>query len=175
MRAARHDQVRPLFADRGPRGFDFFFHGTEVEARALLHWREFNRGHGQLLDLLLDKHETPEIVIERVEVLLGSVFGPAIGPAGALKRIETKVDQEGYVRLGLVAYPAAGLIDEAIFEVVDAHGAELAFAEIPDLVPIGRSLAGNHVHLVVAIQMALVGAVTDLLALLQLLDDVGVA
>src|SRR5260370_737627 len=41
--------------------------------------------------------------------------------------------------------------------------------------PVRRPLASDHVHLVVAVQMALVGAVTDVLTLLELVDDVGVA
>src|SRR5882757_6428892 len=38
-----------------------------------------------------------------------------------------------------------------------------------------RPLAGDHVHLVIAVQMTLVGRVADLLALLQLLDNVRIA
>ena len=106
---------------------------------------------------------------------LRAVLGPVIGPARALERIEAKVGDVGHVRLGLVAQPAARLVDETEFVVIDAHGTELAFAEVPDFVPIGRTLAGDHVHLVVAVQMALVGAVADLLTLLQLFGDVRVA
>src|SRR4030095_15532213 len=60
-------------------------------------------------------------------------------------------------------------------EVVDAYGTELTFSEIKDFVPVRRPLAGNHVHLVIAVQIALVGPVTDLFALLQLLGNVRVA
>src|ERR1019366_2825545 len=42
-------------------------------------------------------------------------------------------------------------------------------------VPVRRSLAGDHVHLFIAVQMTLVGRIADLLALLQLLDDVRIA
>src|SRR3981081_1124167 len=31
-----------------PGSLDLRFHGIEVEARALLHWRKLDRGHGQL-------------------------------------------------------------------------------------------------------------------------------
>ena len=123
-----------LLGHRRPGGLDLRLHGVEVEARALLHRRELDRGHGQLLDLLLDEHEAPELVFEPGEVVLRPGLGPVVGPARALERIEAKVGQVGHVRLGLVAQPAAGLVDEAVLVVVDAHGTELAFAEIPDLV-----------------------------------------
>ena len=74
---------------------------------------------------LLDEHEAPEFVLEPVEVLLRPGFGPALGPARALEGIEAKVGQERHVDMGLLAEPAAGLLDEAILEVVDAHGAQL--------------------------------------------------
>src|SRR5215208_6705966 len=165
----------PLFAHCRPGGLDFRFHGIEVEARAPLHRRELDRSHGQLLHLLLDKNEAPEFVLEPREVILRPGFGPIVGPARALEWIEAKVGQIGHVSLGLVAQPAAGLVDETILEVVDAHGAKLAFAEVPDLMAVRWSLAGDHVHLVITVPMDLVGAVTDLLTLLQLLDDVRIA
>src|ERR1700730_2129190 len=176
-RAARHDdhQSLLLFCYRRPGRRDFRFHSIEIEACALLHWRELDRSHGQLLHLVLNEYETPEFVLEPVKVLLRPVFSPAIRPARALERIETKVGQKGYVRLGLVTYPAAGLVDEAVLVIIEAHGTQLAFAEIPDLVPVRRSPAGDHVHLVIAIQITLVGTVTDLLTLLQLFANVRVA
>jgi hypothetical protein len=99
---------------------DFRLHGIEVEACAFLHRRKFDRSHGQFLHLLLNKHEPPELVFEPVEVLLRSEFYPTIGPAGALERIETQVDQDRHVRLGFFTQPAGRLVDEAILEVIDA-------------------------------------------------------
>src|SRR5262249_57456921 len=123
---------------------DLRLHGLEVEARALLHRRKFDRGLRQLLDLLLDEHEAPELVLEPVEVLLRAFLRAAVGPARALERVEAQVGQEWHIDLGLLAQPAVGLADEAILVVVDAHGAELAFAEVPDLVPLPRSLARDQ-------------------------------
>ena len=88
-------------ASRAPGRLDLRFHGIEVEARALLHRRELDRGHRQLLDLLLDKHEAPELVLEPVEILLRPDLGPALRPSRALERIEAKVGQIGHVELGL--------------------------------------------------------------------------
>src|SRR5258707_207573 len=167
--------IRLLFAHRGSGRFVLRFHGIKIEARALLHRWELDRGLGQLLHLLLDKHEPPELVLKPREVILRPGFGPIFGPAGALERIDTKVGQIRHVSFGFITQPAAGLVDETILEVVDAHGAELAFAEVPDFVPLRRPLAGDHVHLIVAVEMTLVGAVPDLLALLQLFGDVRIS
>src|SRR4029077_8216830 len=97
--------------------------------------RELDRCHCQLLHLLLDKHEAPEFVLEPREVVLRPGFGPTFGPARALEWIEAQVSQVGYVSLGLVTQPATRLFDEPILEVVNAHGTQLAFAEVPDFVP----------------------------------------
>jgi len=163
-----------LLRYRRPGRLDFRLYGIEVEARALLHRRKLDRRHRQLFHLLLNKHKAPEFVFEPIEILLSAFFGAAIGPAGALERIEAKIDQIGHVRLGFFTQPASRLVDETILIVVDAHGTQLAFPEVPDFVPVRRPFAGDHVHLVIAVQMTLVGCVADLLALLQLLDNVRV-
>src|SRR5258705_10682579 len=163
-----------LLRYRRPGCLDFRFHSIEIETRAPLHRRKLDRRHRQLFHLLLNKHKPPEFVFEPVEVLLRAVFSPAIGPARALERIEAKVDQIGHVRLGFFTQPASRLVDETIFVVVDAHGTQFAFAEVPDFVPVRWPFAGDHVHLVITVQMTFVGRVADLLALLQLLDNVRV-
>src|ERR1700710_118788 len=125
-----------LLAHRGPGRLDLRLHPFEVEARALLHRRELDRGHGQLLDLLLDQNETPEFVLVPFPVLQRSTFGAIFRPTRAFERVETKIDDRRHFRLDLVAEPTAGLVDESILVVADAHGAEVAFAEIPDLIPV---------------------------------------
>ena len=106
---------------------DFRLHGIEVEARALLHRRELDRGHGQLLHLLLDKHEAPEFVLEPVEVLLRADLVPLSGQPVRSNGSRRRLTRIGHVRLGFFAQPAAGLVDEAILVVVDAHRAECRF------------------------------------------------
>ena len=106
---------------------DFRLHGIEVEARALLHRRELDRRHGQLRHLLLDKHEAPEFVLEPVEVLLRPSLVPLSGQPVRSKGSRRRLVRYGHVGLGLVAEPAAGLVDEAILEVVDAHRTECRF------------------------------------------------
>src|SRR4051812_28635580 len=136
LRTARHqDHQLALFALFGDCRLgcgDFRLHGIEVEAGALLHRRKLDRSHGQLLYLLLDKHEAPEFVLEPVEVLLCPGLSPTVGPARALEGIEAKVGNIGHIRLGFVAQPTTGLIDETKLVVIDAHGTQLTFAEVPD-------------------------------------------
>ena len=67
--------------------------------------------------------------------------------------------------MGLFTDPTGGLVDEPELVVVDAHCADGAFAEVEDFVPRGRSLAGDRVHLVVAVEMVLISPVAELYAL----------
>ena len=112
-----------LLGYRRPCRFNLGLNRIEVEAGTLLHWRELHRGHRKLLNLLLDKYEAPEFILEPIEVLLRSELGPAIGPAHSLEWIEAQVDQVGHVRLGFITQPTSRLVDEAILVVVDTAGA----------------------------------------------------
>ena len=65
---------------------------------------------------------------------------------------------------------------ELELEVVDANGAQLRRRRSrTDLMALGRALASEQVHLVVAVEMVLVGPVAELHALQQLVGDVRVA
>src|SRR5262249_5321326 len=130
---------------------DLRFHGIEVEARALLHRRILDGRVGQLHDLFLHEHEPPELVLEPLEVRLRPGLGAVVGPARALERIETQVSDVRYVRLGLLTEPAGWLIDEPELVVPDAHRAQLAFTEVPNLVTVRRPLVCDHLHLVVSV------------------------
>src|SRR5271157_6578038 len=48
---------------------EFFFQLGQIEACALLHWREVDRALCQLPYLLLDEHEAPELECEPVVVI----------------------------------------------------------------------------------------------------------
>ena len=141
---ARHGHLRTscwLLAHSCSGCLDLRFYRIQIETRALLHRRELDGRHGELRDLLLDKHEAPELVLEPVEVLKRPFFRQILRPARALERIESEVRQKRYVGLGLVAEPATGLFDESILVVVDANSAEFTFAEVEDFVTIRWSLA----------------------------------
>ena len=85
MRAARHKVIWLLAGAFGRRLrlFHLFrhfgFHGIEVEARAALHRRVFDEGLECFADDLLDEHETPELELEPIEVLLRPSFVPLRG------------------------------------------------------------------------------------------------
>src|SRR5262245_24269914 len=120
LAAARVDLTGSLGDGRSGR-FDLGLHGVEVEARPLLHRRILDRRRCELQDLFLHEHEAPELVLEPLEVRLRADLCPAVGPARALERIETQVRDRRHVQLGLLAEPAAGLIDEPELVVTDAH------------------------------------------------------
>src|SRR5947209_15016498 len=175
--ATRPLRDRTLLTVLGLDGFrDLRLDGVEVEARALLHRWVLDGRLGQLRHFLLHEHEPPELVHEPlVEEALCAVQGPVDRVAEALERVEAQVGDRRRVHVDLAAEPAVGLLDEAVLEVVDPYGAERALAEVVDFVAVGRALAGDHVQLVVTVEMVLVGHVADLLAFEQLLLDVRIA
>src|SRR5271157_1940137 len=148
---------------------------VKVEARAPLHRRELKERLQFLAHYLLDEHEAPELELEPIEVLLRPLFGPVVGPARAFERIETQVGDDRNVRMGLFTQPPFWLINETVLVIVNAYRADCAFAEIEDFMARGRPFTGDGGHLVIAIQMVLVGPVTDRLALEQLLGNVRIA
>src|SRR6185437_2538065 len=153
----------------------FRLYGVEVETGSSLHWRIIDEGREFLPYDLLDEDEAPELELEPIEVLLRAFLGSMVGPAQAFERIEAQVGDVRHVRTGLLAQPAVGLVDKAILVIVDAHCAYRAFAEVEDLVPRGRALSGEHVDLVVAVQMVFVSPVANLHAFEQIAGDRGVA
>src|SRR5262249_21761885 len=73
------------------------------------------------------------------------------------------------------AQPASRLVKEAVFEVAYADRAERALGKIDDLSTLRWPFAGDEVQLIIAVEMHLVGPVAELPALLQFLDDIGIA
>ena len=98
-------------------------------------------------------------------------FGNCIRSNGSSRRLVTI----GTVEMDRSAEPPVGLVDQAEFAVVDTNRAERAFSEVEDLMPVGRTFAGQQIHLVVAVEVHLVARVAELLALQQLVLDVRVA
>jgi hypothetical protein len=63
--------------------------------------------------------------------------------------------------VGLFTDPALGLFNEPVLEVVNPDRAERAFAEVEDLVAFRLALAGDGVHLVITVQVVLIGPVAE--------------
>src|SRR5262245_59324921 len=138
----------------------------EVEARALLHRRELDKGLRRLGGLLLSGDEAPELQGVPIRVEERS------SDARTFEGVETQVDEDRPIDLDRAAKPAVRLIDEPVLVVADAHRAERRLGEVEDLVALRRPLAGDQVHLVVAVEMDLVRALAKLLALGELLDNI---
>src|SRR5262249_44962526 len=75
------------------------------------------------------------------------------------------VDERGHIRGRLFARPPPRLVEEYEFHVVDANRAKLWTAKIEQLVALGWALAGEQIHLVVAVEVVLVRAIAELHAL----------
>src|ERR1035438_5023856 len=149
------------------------FDGVEVEARASLHRRVLEEGLEFLTHYLLNEHETPELIHEPItEVKLRTLFRPVVGYARALEGIDPQVGDVRHVRMGFLTNPAGRLVDEAELVIVDTYRTDRAFAKIKDFVARGWAFAGDGGHLVVAVQMVLVGPVTDRFTFQQLVGDV---
>src|SRR6516165_5142049 len=156
---------------------DLLLHRIEIEGCRILHRRIVDCRLRQLCDVLLDHNEAPELAREEVvAVAPGAGVGRLAPHAGrAFERVLANVDQAGHVRGDLFARPAPRLRKERELEVVEANRAQLRAAEIEQLAALGWAFAGEKIHLVVAIEMVLVGAVAELHALQQLIGDVRVA
>ena len=131
---------------------DLRFHGIEVEARALLHGRVLEGRHGQLRHLLLDEHEAPELEPEPVKILVRSVISRRA--TGFARRDPGADSREPARRYGpwLPIQPSGWSMKRYLKSSIRT-AAEVAFREVEDFVTIRRPLAGNHVHLVIAVEM----------------------
>src|SRR5262245_53723458 len=165
--------MRRIYSSRAgfPRDglHDLLFDGVKVERSGFLNRRELYEGLAELSHLLLDEDEAPEFVFEPLSLLQG------LPHASSLQRVQAEVRQDRPVDLDCAAKPALRLINEAVFVVADAHRAERRLGEVENFVALRRPLAGDEVELVVAVEVNFVSFVAELLALLQILDDVRVA
>src|SRR5258708_23299223 len=139
----------------------FIYDRVKIETRAALHLRVIKKGVQCLAHYLLDKYKAQELEFEPIEVLLSPRFRPMVWPALALERIEAQVDEIRHINVRLFTQPAVGLVNEPVLVVVNANRADGAFAEVEDLVALGRTFAGDGVRLVVTVQMVLVSPVTE--------------
>src|SRR6476660_4246095 len=159
------------------RLFDLLLHRFEVEGSRVLHRRKFDCRLGQLPDILLNQDETPELTGEEVVAIAecARVDRFASNERRALERILANVDDRRHVRRGFLARPAPRLHVELELEVVDADRTQLGSAEVKDLLALGWAFPGEQIHLIVAIQMVLIGPIAELHALQQLLSYIGIA
>src|SRR5215475_14540921 len=148
---------------------DLLFDRFQIERSRRLHRRKFDETFRELGHDLLHENETPELIGKPRIVVDGST------QARAFERIQPDVSQHRKVRFYRAAQPASWLVDETILVIVYPDGAKRCFSEVQDLVTLGWPLARDQVHLVVTIKMDLICSVDELLALFQLVDNVGIA
>src|SRR6185436_18927528 len=92
-----------------------------------------------------------------------------------LEWILTDVDHRRHVRRNFRTRPALRLQIELVLEVIDADCAKMRTAKVEELVAGGRRLALQQAQLVVAVEMVLVGSITQLHAFEQLVGNVWIA
>src|SRR5215471_18134576 len=132
-------------------------HSVEVKTRAPLHRRVIKERLKLFRHHLLDEDKAPELVFEPIEVLLRTFFRSVVRPTLTLERIQPEVGDIRHINMGFFAQPAAWLIDKPEFVIVDTNCANRTFAEIKDFMTVRWTFAGDRIHLVVPIEVVLVG------------------
>src|SRR5207249_3875518 len=89
--------------------------------------------------------------------------------------ILANVDHSGHVGRKLFARPAPRLRVECELEVIEAKSAQACTAEVEDFVPLGRASTGEKIHLIVAVEMVLVGPVAELHAPEKLIGNIRIS
>src|SRR5205085_5376135 len=156
---------------------DLSFYGLEVEARRRLHRRKFDGCSRQSADLFLNNDEPPEFAAHEIVHVAsaGVVQAFSAGYRRSLKRILADIDDGWHVGGVLFARPPVRLLEELKLEVIVAKGTKMGTGKIEDLVASGRALARQNIHLVVTIEMVLVGAAFQCHALEKLVGNVWVS
>src|SRR5262249_51384182 len=131
----------------------------------------------QLRYFLLHKYEAPKFSrIKRVHVPTAHVIqGFAADRRSPFERVLAEVDHPRHVGRDLFPWPAVRLLEKLEFVIVDSKGTQLWTGEVENLMPSGRSVAEQKVHLVVAVEVVLVTTVAQLHPFEELNLDVGVA
>src|SRR5262249_56608615 len=114
----------------------------EVERSGRLHWRVVDRCLGELSDVLLHHHESPELASEKILSVPKSaiVWRFATDVRRPFERVLADVDQHRHVRGGLLTWPAPGLLEEYELEVVEANRTQVRTGEVEQLMTHGWSL-----------------------------------
>src|SRR5262249_17366196 len=126
-----------------------------------------------LFHLLLNELESPELEDEPIVIRERALC--AVRHIGSFEGIKSQIGQDRPIDLYRAAQPTAGLISKAILEIVDPHRTQRSLSKIENFVPLRGALSSEQVRLIVAIKMHFVAAIPKLLALLELIHNVGVA
>src|SRR5262249_1734975 len=162
------------FFVRSDRRLDLLFDSCQVERRRPLHRWEFDGSLAELEDDILDQNEPPGFTAHEV-VEVGRRAFSVVQDRRTLERILPKVVDQRHVDRDLRAGPALRLLIKLVLEVIDSYGSELRASEIEELVADRGAFALEQRHLIVAVEMILVGPVAELRALEKFFVDVRIA
>src|SRR5262249_11643858 len=147
---SHHDLLAFVLLDRL---LDLTFYCIKVEGRRRLHRRKVDGRLRKLEHRLLHHHEAPELarheVIHIAPAHVVQTFATKI--RGPLERILTQVHDARHVGRDLLSRPTPGLLDELELKVVDPDRPKVRSPEVENLMTLGGTLAGQNVHLVIAI------------------------
>src|SRR5262245_20045534 len=151
--------------------------GLEVERGRCLHGRIVDRCLRQLEYPFLDVDKSPKLAAHELVKVTGSlvVQGVTQYRRGPLERVLADIDWRRHVRVELLSRPTVGLLVKQEFVVVEPECAELRPPEVEDFMPHRRFLTQQQIHLIVAVQVVLVGLLTERHAFKELIYDVGVS
>src|SRR5262245_54202720 len=159
------------------RLLNLLLHRFKVERSRTLHRRILDRGLRQIGDVLLDHDEAPELAGEEVvAVAEGSGVGRlAANVRRALERVLANVDHSRHVGRGLFAWPTPRLREERELEVTEAKSAQARTTEVEDFLALGWASTGKKIHLIIAVEMVLIGPVAEPDALEELVGNIRIS
>src|SRR5262249_18036250 len=136
------------------------YNGSKVELRRCLDGRMLDGGLRQLHYFRLNQHDPREgAAHEIIHVATAGIIQTLLaGYRRSLERVLANVDNSGHVGGKFLSRPPVWLLEELKLEVIIAKGTEMRTGKVEELMASGRSLARHKSHLVVTIEMVLVGA-----------------
>src|SRR6516225_4692855 len=169
--ADRHSPVQLVASFGGHSFLNLSLDGFKIKARAGLHRRKVDRRLRKFSHDLLHQHEAPKLVGKPV-VIGDRAIVLAVVHTGAFIGIEAQIGQYRPVNLYGSAEPTIRLIGEAVFEVIDAYRAQVALCEVENFLSGRRTLPGDQIKLIVAIEMHLEGLTAKLLTSQEFCNDI---
>src|SRR5438132_13649804 len=155
---------------------DFPLHRVQIESGWRLHWRKVDSRFRQLRYRLLYDDEAPEFsrheIVHVAAAEIIHVF--AADRRSPFERILAEVDNHRHVRRDLFPWPALRLLVELEFEIINPEGTQVRTAEVKEFMTSGGTIAQQQIYLIVAVEVVLVGTLTQLHPFQELNLDVGI-
>ena len=165
-RGAHHELQRTYLAIAACAAAIFAFTASRLKLAPLCIKGEVDRRHRQLLDLLLDENKAPELVLRPIEnIFRAPSWDPLFGRLPCARKDEgAKVDQD-YGTSGSFISPEPAC-SKSMKRYLKSYGMRTARNSLSPKMKISCGFDGALpliiAHLVVAVEVALEGGVTDL-------------